>query len=66
MGWTTRVGLPAEAGILFSSPPHSDLAWSPSYLLSKGYWGLSLGVLGLWHEADHSPLSRAKVKLYLY
>jgi len=38
-GWTTGVWLPAEAGILFSSPPRPDRLWGSPSLLPNGYRG---------------------------
>jgi hypothetical protein len=54
----------------FSSPPCREWLWDTPSLLSSGYQGLSLGVKRPGREADHSPLSSAKVKewveLYLH
>jgi hypothetical protein len=47
----------------FSSPPYPERLWSPSSLLSNGYWGvLSPGLKRPAREADHSPPTSAEVK----
>jgi hypothetical protein len=43
-GWDGRESIPGRSKIFSSSPQCPDRLWSPSSLLSNGYWGLcSLG-----------------------
>jgi len=44
------------------SPSRPDRLWGPPSLLFNGYRALFLGVKRPGREADHSPLSGAKVK----
>jgi hypothetical protein len=65
-----RVQFLAGSQKFFSFTPCPDWLWGPPFLLSSGYWGLSLVVKLPRHEADHSLPSSAKVKecveLYLH
>jgi hypothetical protein len=51
-GQGVRVRVPVGA-LFFSSPNHPDRFWGPPSILSRGYWGLSLGAKLPGCEADH-------------
>jgi hypothetical protein len=63
MVWMTRVQFPGgNDAILFFFLLHPVQLWGPLDLLLNGYWGTYPGVKWPGCEADHSPLSSAKVK----
>jgi hypothetical protein len=61
-GLATGLQFPGRGKRFFSFPHSSDRLQGPLSLQSIGYQGSFMGVKQLGHEADHSSLSRAKVK----
>jgi len=61
MGWTVRASIPSGGKRLLSSAKLSILGLRPPNLLLCEYRGSYPGAKELEREADHSPLSSAKV-----
>ena len=61
-GLDGRGSNPSRSRRFCFSPKCPDWLWGPINLLFNRYQGYFSPVKRLWHEADHSPPSSAKVK----